>query len=62
MEECPRAAGYGAGAKEMLERVDELAGTRKAAQEAGVGAVGAAGQDGDLGALAVSLGGDSVVG
>ena len=63
MEKCTRTAGYGAEAKEVLERIDELVGNRKVAQEAGVnGTVGAAGQNGDLGALAASLGGNGVVG
>ena len=62
MENCARTAGYGAGAKEVLERIDELAGAREAAKEAGVGAVRAAGQNGDLGALTASLGGDGVMG
>ena len=62
MEDCPRSADDGAGAKEVFKRVDELTWAMEAAQEAGVGAVRAAGKFGDLGALAASLGGDSVVG
>ena len=62
MEKCARTAGYGAGAKEVLERINEFTRAREATKEAGVVAVRAAGRDGDLGALAASLGGDGVMG